>query len=388
AVVDQIGRIEPEGGTEIYPALEEGFGEIQGSGADVKHVILFTDGKSSGDWAQRYDGLVEQMRRANVTLSTIAIGNDADTELLQRLAQLGGGRYHFTERAQDIPRVTLEETQRVGDRPMLEGVFQPVQAIASPIMRGLRPEDLPDVRAYAATDGKPEAQVVLTSDRGDPLLAVWQYGLGRVVAWTTDAGGSGTPDWTAWSGFDQFWFNVLRWALPDPDNRPFSVAAERAADGVTLTLRQTAEQGYVGLGSVSGTIGAGETRVPVAFEQAGPGEYRAHLRAAPTGAYRLDLSIATRDGQRDETFGLAVPYPAEYRPAGDGAALLASLSRITGGKVLDRPDQAFRPLAGSGSAVHYRRVWYVPVALALAAFVAEVARRLGVGLPRRRPAAR
>jgi hypothetical protein len=57
---------------------------------------------------------------------------------------------------------------------------------------------LPQLQGYVATTPKPAAQVVLISNLGGPVLTVWQYGLGRVVAWTSDALGLWTADWLRW----------------------------------------------------------------------------------------------------------------------------------------------------------------------------------------------
>ena len=53
--------------------------------------------------------------------------------------------------------------------------------------------EIPVLDGYVLTTPKPTAQVPLVSPLGDPLLAHWQFGLGRAVAWLSDSQGR----WTA-----------------------------------------------------------------------------------------------------------------------------------------------------------------------------------------------
>ncbi|MGE3271664.1 MAG: VWA domain-containing protein, partial [Chloroflexota bacterium] len=181
-----IGRIRAEGGTAIYPALEEAYNAAAASDAKMKHIILMTDGQS---FDADYPALIAKMQADQITLSTIAVGSDSDTKLLTALAQMGSGRYYFTERSQDVPRITAKETTIATRSSMVEGRVLPQVTAPSPIMLGLTGSTLPTLAGYVTTAPRPRAITALTSDRGDPLLAHWQQGLGRVVAWTSDTSG-------------------------------------------------------------------------------------------------------------------------------------------------------------------------------------------------------
>ena len=81
---------------------------------------------------------------------------------------------------------------------MIRGAFRPIQTAPSPILAAVDPESLPDLAGYDFAEAKPDAQVILTSDREDPVLAKWQYGLGRVIAWTADNGSDLAAPWAMW----------------------------------------------------------------------------------------------------------------------------------------------------------------------------------------------
>src|SRR5205085_3093952 len=132
---DRLAPLAADGGTEIFGALSVAFDAIKDSVATYKHVILMTDGMSccGGD----YTGLEDRMRAANVTLSTIAIGGDADTNLLSQLARQGDGRYYFAAHARDIPRLMTRETDLATRGPVVEGNVVPRQVSPDALLSGL-----------------------------------------------------------------------------------------------------------------------------------------------------------------------------------------------------------------------------------------------------------
>ena len=59
---------------------------------------------------------------------------------------------------------------------------------------------------------------------GDPLLAHWQYGLGRVLAYTSEAGQGWGESWYDWRDFGKFWDQAVRWTMGSPASKLFSRA--------------------------------------------------------------------------------------------------------------------------------------------------------------------
>ena len=135
AIQDRLAPLVADGGTDIFPALSMAFDAIRDSDARYKHIILLTDGMSccGGDYAS----LQDRMRAADVTLSTIAIGGDADSDLLSQLARQGDGRYYFAEHARDIPRLMTRETDLATRGPVVEGNVVPRQVAPDAMLSGL-----------------------------------------------------------------------------------------------------------------------------------------------------------------------------------------------------------------------------------------------------------
>jgi Mg-chelatase subunit ChlD len=362
AINASIDELKADSGTEVYPALQVGIDAIRTVDVDVRHVILLSDGKSRSGTRDSYESLVTAAARDRVSVSTIALGSDADTDLLQFIAKIGFGRYHFTNKPQDIPNVTLAEAQSAGSQAVVRGSFAPIQQEPSPIMTGFDPTQLPLLEGYDYAETKPDAQQVLMSPRGDPILATWQYGLGRVVAWTADDGTDFATAMRGWDGYDAFFSAIVRWALPDPDYRPVSISAARDGANVRFTLEATGAGGDT-IDLAQATIdvnqpdGESQRLVPT---QAGAGVWSATLPGGDTGVYQVTISWPAANGITNDTQAVVVPPSAELRPSGDGSALLTALAAQSGGKQrsLDDASGIFNETTSQAGQLHtYRPVW-------------------------------
>src|SRR6202011_6156440 len=214
-IEDAISRMQPGGGTEIYPALKEAFDALVPLDAKVKHIILLTDGEAPRG---AYEELAKQMDAAQVTTSTVGIAADADTNLLKELAQLGHGLYYDGNDPFDLPQLLVKETQQVQRAAIVEEDFTPIAVASSPATAGIDFRQAPQLRGYVATTAKPQATVLLASSQLDPVLSEWQYGLGRVLAWTSDASNRWSSRWLQWPDFTSFWAQVVKRSVRPPED--------------------------------------------------------------------------------------------------------------------------------------------------------------------------
>src|SRR5712691_7512577 len=158
------------------------------------------------------------MANEHITVSTVATNAEDYQQLglMQQIATLGKGRFYRADDPSAIPQILLKETQQATRRAVINEPFVPAIVGSHPILTGLGA--LPGLTGYVATTPKPAGQLVLISHKDDPVLAVWQYGLGRVVAWTSDASGLWTTNWLSWAKAARFWANLVTWTLPTADS--------------------------------------------------------------------------------------------------------------------------------------------------------------------------
>ncbi|MBC8161861.1 MAG: VWA domain-containing protein [Roseiflexaceae bacterium] len=340
------------GGINIHDGLIEAERFLNKSDKPVRHLITITDGD---DTVQQEGALaiVQRLREANVTTTSIAIGDGKDVQFLRETVASGGGRFFLTQQAAEIPAIMTDEAQAVIRPYIVEEQFTPVQVANHPILRGL--EGAPDLRGHVVTSSKQTAQVLLATPRGEPVLAAWQHGLGHAVAWTSDMRGQWAEDWVTWDGFAPFAARMVTWLLPAPDAQTLAVQAETINGQLVLGAQARDGEGRMRAGlSVRGQLLRGDgVSVEVVLRETGPGEYRAAVTDAPPGAYLVQLLAEDAQGQLAgaATAGAVVPQSAEYRTQGANPALLIELARLSGGRGSIQPQQAFEPNLNSRGSV-------------------------------------
>src|SRR5206468_795728 len=154
--------------------------------------------------------LLGKARGVGVTVSTVAIGKGADVKLLQRIAQLGAGRYTLADRANQVPDIFVHETESV-QREAAQRRDTPVRRAApARELEGIDFASAPPLSGYVRTRAKAGAEVLLEAGAHDPILARWRYGLGQVAAFTSDATAAWGERWLRWPGFGQLWAQLSR----------------------------------------------------------------------------------------------------------------------------------------------------------------------------------
>jgi len=329
-VVNAIGSIQIGGGTDIYAGLLAMSKVLPDDPAKVKHVILLTDG---GADITGIPQLVENLYQQNgITLSTVGVGNDA-APFLKDLAALGGGRYHFTNNASTIATIFTEETTLASRAYIVEESFFPTLVNSSPILAGVT--EAPRLHGYVASSAKDLAQVILESDKGDPILAAWQYGLGRSVAFTSDATGRWARDWARSEIFPTFWAQAVRYTINDSLNSALQMSVESHGETATMVLDARSRTGeFLNAYQIEASIVApnGEAQT-VAFSQVAPGRYESEFAPTEQGIYLIRFSGKSEDASFAETTGWALSYSPEYQRIDPNPDLLLKLSALGNGQV-------------------------------------------------------
>lgn len=336
-IQQQIGSIYADGGTDIFPALQLAYERIKTMKTQRKHIILLTDGQSGV--SDDYAGLLQQMKGENITVSTVAVGNDADVQLLQMIAESGGGRYYFANNAESIPKIFSKETALASRTFIVEQPQIPAWTGAGG-WSSLK-QNLPPLRAYIATTPKQTAEKLLMSAQDDPILARWQYGLGRSVAWTSDLEGKWAPDWVSWGGNSRFWNEAVTWTLPQINEGAWKTETSLTAEAgqVTVTLPAGASMPQE-LEAV--VLNSDMQREVIRLKPTAPRVLEGSFAADDPGSYLIQI-VEKAGGQvvSSQTTGLAVNYSPEYGLPRDGEKELLSWLTTGGGTLIAGPEEAF-----------------------------------------------
>jgi len=326
-----------DGMTNIFAGLQAAYEDLRNNPATLRHIILITDGWSTHG---AYDDLLADMQAAGITLSTIGTGGGS-AQLLRRLAEESGGRYYDAADATTIPDIFLRETIRTAGERIVEEAFQPIPSSSSEILDGLDAGRLPQLLGYNATTAKGSATVSLLTAREDPLLAQWQYGLGRAVAWTSDAREQWAAPWIGTAEFGTLTAQLVAWTLPPQDAEGIEVTFSPAGGGeLNVEVSSFDDDGSPRnfydtlLRLVSPDLEPTQTEL----EQVGPGRYAGTIRADDPGAYLVRVAQTFSDENGTDaatrTLGIVSPAAEEYRRLGVDTDALSAYAAAGEGRQL------------------------------------------------------
>lgn len=369
-VMDQVSRLQAGGGTNMYPAIRLAYDYLRDSRAKVRHVIVLSDGQTDpGD----FRGLLTQMSKEKITVSSVAIGSDADVEIMQNVARWGGGRYYFARDLYTIPQILTAEALLASRAYVVEERFTP-QLARSDLLGDLKP---PALRGYIATAPKPAGAVHLVSQQDDPILAAWQYGIGRAIAFTSDATSRWAAEWMTWPDLARFWSRLARWVSRE-DAGELAVTIDRQDSSIAVVADAHTLQGdsVDGLQAQARVVSPA-LRAAIPMVQTAPGRYEARVDASTPGTYAVTVAARDASGRvRARTTGFVIPYSPELRDLTVNRGVLEQIAEATGGRVLDNPRAAMAPMR---TAQQTTDAWPIFAGAAVGLFVLEIAfRRLPV----------
>ncbi len=332
-----IGKIKASAPTRIYPALEEGHKQLADNESKVKHIIVLSDGMSYR-LADGGEGQVMDMVADEISISTVAVGLEADRELLENIARWGNGRTYFTEDASRVPEIFLREAEIAVQDTLLEESFQPKVSQTIEAFKGIDFDAAPPLKGYVGTQPKETTEVLLESESGDPVLARWHYGLGKAVAFTSDAKNRWASNWLTWDGYGKFWAQLVRETMRQQDRNRFDLRVTREEDKAVVTLSALDLEGRFlnGIEPQIGVVAPDGSESTYSVLQVGPGSYKAELPLAthPDSPNQFDLKDpASFDNGSDPIRSGSVFYsfPDEYRFHLPDVELLQTISAQTGG---------------------------------------------------------
>ena len=393
AVAKRIRTIQPGGGTNIYPALEEAYealAPLTTQDAAVKHVILLTDGQSQQG---EYYRIIGKMVKSGITVSTVGVGDGVNSTLLGQLAQMSGGSYHPIADPSNLPQVFIKEARTIRKNLIKEQTFVPkLVATGSPIVKGF--EGWPPLKGFVLTGMKNGAYTPMLGPEDEPIFAHWQVGLGRSAAFTSDATHRWAKDWLNWGGYSDFWARTVRAVARPSASRDYDLTTTIRDDTLRIRLDAVSGQGsnrsststFVNFLEIVGTVldPNGDAH-QVTLRQTGPGVYEAQLPADTPGNYVVSLfvqhpgALGESTGQRQVVFGgTSRPPGEELRRFRSNRAVLEQVASITGGRVL-APDQqdpaALFNRQAIGATRSIRPLWRPLMMVLLAIFLLDVATR-------------
>lgn len=368
AIRTAISRIIAGGETNLFPALREAYLALAEVDTAIKHVIVLSDGRSL---PEDFQTLTVSMADAKITVSTVAVGNGADREMMASIANWGKGRTYYIEDATKVPQIFTQETQIATGKTLREEVFRPIVKKKVEAFKGIDFDKVPSLLGYVATQSKETAEVLLESggERNDPILARWQYGLGRTAAFTSDLKDRWAVDWLKWDGYGKFWSQLVRETMRRNENEEFDfrVANVNSEAKITINAMQKDGQFRNKLKPEVRVVAPDESVTVVNVNQTGPGSYEANFPLKQKGTYVLRAS--DQEGAGSSRL-LTYSYPDEYHFYPPNTDALRLISTETGGKFQPAAEDIFN--ANGETTALPTPLWPYLTTLALLLYITDV----------------
>ena len=337
-----VGRLKAQGRTYLLPALEEAARTLAQSGAAIKHVAVLTDGETGGTPEMYYDLVATMRHQGGSTISTIAIGHEANLPLLQAISKYGGGGFYQTDSPENLPELFVEDVQqRSSDTTMVEQEFVPYSVAPDPVLRELAGRQLPALKGFVSTDLKPGAALSLfvnSNGQRNPIVASWKAGAGKALAVTTDASGRWSSLWVQDGLFEPLWERLLGWLVPHNGAiaQNFGVALGYRSGRIQVNLIDYSPNSAISNAPVNVMVtGPDGTKYSIALSREAPGELNGSFDAPRAGTYNIQLASVHSAEHTFPPLAFTVS-PAIYaevpRPA-PNYSLLENLSTATGGRL-------------------------------------------------------
>lgn len=345
-LVPLINAAEPGDMPFFGNAMQLGLKGLVNSDAATRHMIIISD----GDPQPPSPALLKQFVDAKVSVSTVAIFPHGGMEigLMRNVSAVTGGRYYFPSDPNALPSIFIKEAKTL-KRSMIQNktVVPEVAAPDSGVLKGI--DAMPELNGYVITTAKPApARTVLQvpsedgagSDDIDPLLAIWQYGLGKTAAWTSDLAPNWAAGWMEWDKYHPFVHQLIT-----------EISRVRKATQLHMWTYTTGNEGVIVVedfaehetfleiqARVSGPRDRAET---VLLKQVGPRRYQVAVPLWGKGRYHIVASPVSGDRKDDRAFGgFIVPYSPEYLRFRSNPRVLDQIASKTGGQELNRDSTA------------------------------------------------
>ncbi|OPJ63070.1 VWA domain-containing protein [Clostridium oryzae] len=372
--INDIGTIRADGGTSILPSLSAAYNSLKHSNAKIKHVILLTDGEAENSG---YDELLNKMNKNKITVSTVAVGQDADAKLLKSIASKCEGRCYITNEYTNIPRIFTKETYMAAKVYLNNRKFTPVVENSHSVLSGAAEGGLPQLLGYIGASPKETATVVLKSDRDDPILSLWQCGLGRTVAWNSDVSGKWNANYVGWDKNLRLWQNIINYTVKNYNSSSASMEVNRQGQQAKISF--TDKKNGSSVATKAAIIDPSGKSRSIKLYETSPGKYSAAIKLSKTGVYMIN-GRQTKNGRviSSVNTGYALQYSPEYKMGQNGSKFI-KLVRASNGKIIKHPKQVFTNdiIRKSGEVDLSQKL----LALAILIFMLDVAvRRLNINI--------
>lgn len=216
-LINEITLLKPKGISELRYGYEKAY-ELLKLSKGSKNIVIITDGLfrdekfiQENKYALDQEvtlRLTEKAAQDNIKTFVIGVGEKADEKYLIALKNLGNGEYFKITENTKIKLYFGDPNENTEELKIF--VYDSNHFITKEIT------ELGKIYGYNSVYPKENSRLLLTTSKGNPILTIWNYGLGRVASLTTQ------DDWAP----DLFkkenskvLIKTINWLIEDPERK-------------------------------------------------------------------------------------------------------------------------------------------------------------------------
>ncbi|MEK6875047.1 MAG: vWA domain-containing protein [Nanoarchaeota archaeon] len=205
--VEKVKRLQHGGGTMIGQGLFKAL-EILKPAEGSKNIILISDGITQlPDETFKTAALASKL---GVRIYTVGVGPQTNDFVMKKIAENSNGIYFRTEQL-DRVRILFGKAEEGDAKRFTVSILDGNHFIT----QDLSPPNAV-ITGYNIVVPKTTGSSLLTTQVGDPILTAWRYGLGRIIAYTTDDGSQLAGEMLSAQN-SYVITRMMNWAIGDPD---------------------------------------------------------------------------------------------------------------------------------------------------------------------------
>ncbi|MCY4656101.1 MAG: VWA domain-containing protein [Gammaproteobacteria bacterium] len=368
-----IGRMKAIGGTVLYPAVQEAYYGLKNVNTRFKHIVLITD---AGVEDANYEAMVRKISKDRINVTTILVGQGGHNLMMSNIANWGQGRFYSVGNQFQLVDLILKQPSLATPPLFKTGEFSLSTKSNMSWLQGIE-DGIPAIAGYSEVEKRPKAQVLVKeAETEHPILASWQYGLGKVTTLTTEPLGSSTQSWQEWPEYPEFLGRLVALTSTNPD--PYKIDLQRLNNTVYARLAGLQSAEAPSLVRFQDSVASPEFAEPVALAQMAPNLYQARFDIPNNETIYLGIEDTTKQRWIYAVDQAASDQSLESQVHPEDALSLQDLAEFTGGQVLSQSSiMSLESLSLSPGELSFvvTRLWPWLVLLALIVYFGELVYR-------------
>ena len=213
------------------------------------------------------------------------------------IAKVTGGKFYSSSNVNSLSEIFKKAVDEVFGPPIVQ---QRMGVRWVPNQRFMAPETvrLPDVLGYTATSPKDRGQIVVASEVGDPIFAIWNFGLGHSFAWTPDLFGDWSSEWMTHPVLRKLMSSAYQ-KLAKKQWDPYEIKLTVDGNKVSVVLTAFNDKGdpISDLDIKAKSLSQSDKTInqPISFRYSGEGHYIAQSLLPMSGDYEFSCKIKHKE---------------------------------------------------------------------------------------------